>query len=179
MEVMPEESLPGDSSSNGLAEESVKSLKAKVRTLTFAAERLHGGTVGDSHNALPWMCEHAASVINRARKDLDGHTAWWNLKGRSWRQPLIPFGEKVLYLPTGKLDRRVGARFLDDGIYYGLHEGTLGHWIGTVHGVVEARAVRRLPPEARRDLALFMLVKGCPGEGLRGSMCLQNTKSCL
>ena len=110
VEVPTEETPVGDSGANGLSEEAVRTCKAKVRTLRHATEKLHGCKIGETHNSLPWMCLYAAVTINRARRDVNGRTAWENCRGRQWHQPLIPFGERILWLPVGKKQNK-----LDDG----------------------------------------------------------------
>eukprot|EP00973_Karenia_brevis_P051338 7132782-Karenia_brevis.AAC.1 len=71
MEADLEETAVGDSDANGLAEDSVKECKAKIRTLKFAAEKLHGTTIDRTHASLPWMAAYSASLINRSRKGPD------------------------------------------------------------------------------------------------------------
>ena len=96
LSVTPEESSLGDSASNGQAEEAVKAGKAKVRTLKHAAEHLHKTCIGPTHPSLPWMCLHAAALINRARPDVSGRTPWELRHGRAWKAPIVPFSEKCM-----------------------------------------------------------------------------------
>ena len=53
-EVVLEESLMGDSQSNGLAEGAVKEIKGVVRSLRWALEELHGVKIEVSSPVLPW-----------------------------------------------------------------------------------------------------------------------------
>ena len=47
----------GDSQSNGAAEQAVREVKAKVRSLKLAAEKLHKMTIGAEHPVVTWMVE--------------------------------------------------------------------------------------------------------------------------
>eukprot|EP00973_Karenia_brevis_P038880 5367588-Karenia_brevis.AAC.1 len=71
MEADVEEAAIRDSDANGLAEVGVKECKTKIRTLKFAAEKLHGTTPDRTHASLPWMAAYSASLINRSRKGPD------------------------------------------------------------------------------------------------------------
>eukprot|EP00971_Amphidinium_carterae_P275602 5468716-Amphidinium_carterae.1 len=70
------EASKGDSSGNGLAEHSVRELKAKTRGLRLQVEELHDITLVHSDAIVVWMVLFAAMIINIGRRGPDGRTAW-------------------------------------------------------------------------------------------------------
>eukprot|EP00971_Amphidinium_carterae_P114860 2274982-Amphidinium_carterae.1 len=70
------EASKGDSSGNGLAEHSVRELKAKTRGLRLQVEELHNITLVHSDALVVWMVLFTAMIINIGRRGPDGRTAW-------------------------------------------------------------------------------------------------------
>ena len=118
-ETVVETSPVGDSQGNGLAEQAVREVKAKTRTLKFHTEELVGVRIGNDSTVLPWLVKHAVAMINRGRKGPDGRTAWELRHGRPYRRELAMFGEKILYQPVGKRPSRLDPRFIP-GIFFGV-----------------------------------------------------------
>ena len=160
-ECAPETSSKGDSACNGLAELAVKEVKAKVRTLAYAVQVLHGIKLHPGHVAVPWLVQYAAALMNRARRGSDGRTPWELRKGRQFLQALRPFGERILFLPAGKRHSQLDSGYRD-GFFFGVVEGTEEVYVGTPEGVVKARSFRRVPEDARSDSVGFNRVAGSP-----------------
>ncbi len=55
----------------------------------------HRRRIEGEHSAALWMVMHAASVINRGRKDDEGFTAYRRWTGREFAKPVAEFGECV------------------------------------------------------------------------------------
>ena len=49
---------------------------------------------------LPWLVEHAGSVLCRFQKGRDGRTPFERLHGKKPTQEFVPLGEKVLARPV-------------------------------------------------------------------------------
>ena len=171
LEVVTETVSKEQSSGNGLAEGAVKEAKAKIRTLRAASERGLGRTIPEDHDALAWLVEFAAKTVNWFRTGVDGKTPSEKRFGRRFRRPIAPFGQKVLYMPTGKIASRVGADSRwREGCFLGLIGGGSGandYAIGTPDGVVSGRAIKLLPAGSAWDPELLLSVKGLPWDRTR------------
>ena len=161
MTIIPEEAPRGDSQANGLAEGAVRDLKAKVRTLKAALERFLGITVDHTHRCLPWLVMYAAATINRCRRGADGRTPYERAFGRRWTQPMVKFGEFVLWLAPGKRASRL-ASGMKQGVYLGIRDISGEHYVGTPEGVFVARTIRRVLPELQANKDEFEKFRGAP-----------------
>ena len=99
-EVLPEDSYY-DSQGNGLAELAVQVIKAKMRVLGAAAEKLLKVKLEPSDTAIAWLTLWAAMSVNIGRKGPDGRTAWELRHGKPFKRPIADFGERVLYRQPG------------------------------------------------------------------------------
>jgi hypothetical protein len=97
VEIVMEESSVGDDQANALAENTVKNVQGQFRVIKDVLENRHGRQVDGEHPVVPWTVRHAASVVNRARKDDEGFSAYRRWKGREFRKPVTEFGESVLH----------------------------------------------------------------------------------
>lgn len=151
-----------ESQSNGFIEVAVKEVKGLIRTLRHAVENTYGTKVPVDHPVMVWMAPHAAAIINRTKKGTDGKTAWELRKGRPYRKALVPFAEKVLFLPAGKRNQSRAVAKFQMGIFLGLQDNSDEMVVGTPKGVVKARTVKRLSTETARDPEFLLSVKGVP-----------------
>eukprot|EP00971_Amphidinium_carterae_P177580 3521966-Amphidinium_carterae.1 len=85
------EACKGDSSGNGLAEHSVRELKAKTRGLRLQVEELHNIILVHSDALVVWMLLFAAMIINIGRRGPDGRTAWELRYGRNCGRQMAEF----------------------------------------------------------------------------------------
>ena len=113
---------------------------------------------------IAWLVEWAAGVITRYAVKPNGRTAIEEVKGKRSMRPVAEFGEKVTYMPLKsaanpqtKFDNRVEV-----GVWLGLVLTSDETLIGTSHGVVRARSIRRLPEAERWDYTTLALIKGTP-----------------
>ena len=161
-----EVSSVGQSQSNGLAEGAVREVKAKFRSLRFCLEEALGSEIPSDHCVLAWLVQFACLCINVGRRYADGKTAFELRCGRSWKRSLCNFGERVMWLPSGKREGVDKADFCMEGIFLGVLIGakslTDDFLIGTPQGVHTARAVRRYPDCSQWKLADVLAVRGTP-----------------
>ncbi|CAK0798994.1 unnamed protein product, partial [Prorocentrum cordatum] len=160
MDVILEETPERDSQANGLIESAVRDVKATARTLRFAAQELHGSSIGPNHPVLPWLVRFAGDVITRGPRGADGVTPYQRHTGRVYRRALPIFSE-VLYLPTGKHDSRIQERW-NSGLFVGIVERSNELFIVTRDGVKRAKAVRRLAAAERAGADLLANIRGTP-----------------
>ena len=153
-----------DSRSAGHAESGVRIVKEKVRTLICFARELHGVTVGKSHVSLPWCVRFAAQIISRSHRGTDGMTGYRRAYGRS-RMPsrYVPRSEKVFYLEQSKRKVQVEAKW-HEGIFIGIKDESEIAVVGTPHGIVFSRSIRRVPKKDSGDGMLLNSIRGAPWE---------------
>ena len=96
-ETLLENSLVGDSRSNGIAERAVQSVAEQIRVLRTALEAKLKAKVPGNHPVICWLIEHSADLLNKYQKGDDGRTAYHRLRGKSWNHEMVEFGEKVHY----------------------------------------------------------------------------------
>ncbi len=80
MEIVLEQTPVGGHQARVLVENAVKNVQGQFRVIKDALESRRQRRVEGEHPAVPWMAMHAASVINRGRKDDEGFTVY-----RRWR----------------------------------------------------------------------------------------------
>ncbi len=66
--------------------------------------RINKRVEGD-HQAAPWMVTHAATVINRGRKDDEEFKAYRRWKGKEFAWPVAEFGDCVMHLPAASVGK--------------------------------------------------------------------------
>ena len=95
-QVLEEDSIKGESQTNGLAEVGVRIVEGIMRTLIIDVEVKTKTKVGDSSVVMAWLAEHACTVYNRCTVMSDGRTPWQKAYGKASSLSLVPFGERVL-----------------------------------------------------------------------------------
>ena len=91
-------------------------------------------------------------------------TGYRRAYGRS-RMPrrYVPWSEKVFYLEQSKRKVQVEAKW-HEGIFFGIKDESEIAVIGTPHGIVYSRSIRRVPKEDSGDGMLFNSIRGAPWE---------------
>ena len=129
--------------------------------MCFARE-LHGVTIGNSHVSLPWCVRFAAQIMSRSHRGTDGMTGCRRACGRSRRpRRYMPWSEKVLEQSKRKV--QVEAKW-HEGIFLGIKDESEIAVVGTPHGIVFSRSIRRVPKEDSGDGMLFNSISGAPWE---------------
>ena len=167
-EGIPEVSPVKASRSNGMIEVGVRTIEGLVRTHRDAVERSQGIRVDGDSPLVPWLVLWAAYVYNRFSVDVQGRTPYEKCKSKRFKRELLPFGEKVYWLPLARSTRHTDRlnkleNKWEVGHFLGIIEGSDEAYIGLASGeVVKARALKRLPLEQRKDPEGLGKVKGVP-----------------
>ena len=152
--------------SNGEAERAVQMVQGMARTLKEYVEYHSEVELKADHPALPWLVEHAATVLTLFHKGAPKEcmTAHQRLKVKPWRIPLPSWGELVEFLLRGT--SKLSSRW-QPGIFVGVNRDTTEQAVATPEGIHWVVSIRRKPEIARWDGALLAKVKGVPWN-LRG-----------
>ena len=149
--------------SAGHAESGVRIVQEKVRMLARYARELHGVTSGKSHVSLPCCVRFTAEIFGRSHRGTDGMTRYRRAYGRSGvPRRCVPGSVKVFYLEQSKRKVRVEAKWHEE-IFLGVEDESEIAVVGTPHGAVFARSIRRVPKEDSGHGMLFNSIKGSHG----------------
>ena len=97
----------------------------------------------------------AAQIISRSHRGTDGITGYRGAHGRS----RMPWSEKVFYLEQSKRNVQVEAKW-HEWIFLGIKNESEIAVVGTPHGIVFSRSIRRVPKEGSGDGMLFNSSRG-------------------
>ena len=98
-EVTLKDAVKEDKLSNGMVENAVLLLRGVIRTIKCHVESCTQEELWKDSPILPWLVEHAGSMLSRCQKDRDGRTPLERLHGKKPAQEFVSFGEKVLARP--------------------------------------------------------------------------------
>ena len=148
-EVTTEDAVRGDKPSNGLVENTVMLFRGVIRTIECHVESCTREELREDSPILPWLVEHAGSILSRCQKGRDGRTpfekiTWQEANTRVcvvWREGV---GETLIFL------NRMNLRY-KFGVWLGVRNNSAECFIGTAEGVFTAREGRRLEPQSRWD----------------------------
>eukprot|EP00971_Amphidinium_carterae_P047937 944054-Amphidinium_carterae.1 len=121
VEIIPQESPPGDHKAAGAAENAVKRVKGLARTVTLSLHARLGCRLPHKHPLHYWIPDFAATSLNRYSVGEDGKTAEQLRTGTGWHRPAIAYGETVL---VKKLQTTVAKKDLESRFVRGCF---LGH----------------------------------------------------
>ena len=93
-----EDAVKGDKPSNGLLDNAVMMLRGVIRTFKCHWESCTQKELREDSPVLPWLVEHAGSILSRCQKGRDGQAPFERLHGKP-TQEFVPFGERVLARP--------------------------------------------------------------------------------
>ncbi len=86
-------------------ENATQQIEGLVRSHRDAVEQSQGITVGSDSALVPWLAKWAAYVYNRFAVDVNGGTPYELTKGKVFKRELLPFGERIYWLPLSKSQR--------------------------------------------------------------------------
>jgi hypothetical protein len=86
VQIIPEESLVGESQSNGDVESAIKQVQGQIRTLRLNLQARYQEILADNHSVMTWLVPHAADCLNRYLVGTDGKTPRQRLKGRNFKK---------------------------------------------------------------------------------------------
>ena len=159
-----ENSIKGQSKTNGFIENANKFIASQIRTLRSALQRNLQCVIDRNHMVITWLVRYAATLITVYHVGKDGKTAYQRRKGKTMRQPLVDFCEKVMCKPlSNKHDKqnKLDEKFYD-GIYLGFIQRNGEYIIGTEEGIDRARTIRRHTPDKQWDPEFVNKIKGVP-----------------
>ena len=131
VEAIPEESPVGAHQANGSIENGVLQMEGIVRTQRDALEQSQGIRVEHDSPLVPWLVLWSAFVWNRFSVDMNGRTPYERVKGKPFKRELVPFGERVYWLPLTKAQRGQHMNKLEN-------KWRIGHFLGIREGSDEA-----------------------------------------
>ena len=158
-----ENSVPGDSKTNGAAERAVKAVGEQVRVLRAGLQARLDMVVRTSHPMLTWLVQHAADCLSKYQIGEDGKTAYERLKGKKFSRAVVEFGEKVHYKKNlkGHKDNKLDSKW-GEGFFLGFYWKTSEALIGTHEGVKRAGTIRRVGAHRRWDADGLDQIRGVP-----------------
>ena len=144
----------------------MKIVRGVFRTLKLCLEARLGKYLPVAHAITAWLLQHACTVINARCRGPDGRTAWQRVKGRSFRQLPLGFGECVLYKlpskgPQSTPDGNMGSRWLE-GVFLGYNRSSNSYIVATEAGTVSARSLYRRPIANRWSLERISAIVATP-----------------
>ena len=105
----------GDHQSSGLAEVGVREINAQTRILRSQLEQRLGSRIDEKDPLMSWIPRHAANCVSRYRIMDDGRTPDQRRCGKTWKRPVVEFGESVHFRPVG--ENNAGDQRLLRGVY--------------------------------------------------------------
>ena len=127
--------------SNGFVEAVHGHIQGLARTLAYSFQQFH------LPFHLQWHVKYAGFVLSRFTVRPDGRTPFQYLLGTPYVSPLCMFGESVFALIP---DHEVRAAKLTNrwisGCWWGRDASSDEHMVGTKHGLLKCRSVRRKTP---------------------------------
>ena len=119
-QILPEETIPESHASLGALEGCHNLLEGQIRALRLDVEDRFGSIVGVTHQCVPWLVRHATWLLNRFQRRQNGATAFENLKGESYKKPLMHFGERCHRLEAERITHRYDP-LRRTGVWLGRH----------------------------------------------------------
>ena len=108
---------------NGLAEVGVREIMAQTRILRSQLEQRLGNWIDEKHPLMSWIPRHAANCVSRYRIMDVGRTPDQRRCGKTWKRPVVDFGESVHFRPVGENSAiRGGDQRMLCGVYVRNHE---------------------------------------------------------
>ena len=93
--IIPINSPVGESESNGRAENSIRRVQEKIRTIRHHVEQHAGVKIPEQSPIMAWMVRWAAELISKYSRGDDGKSPYERIRGEPSNVPLVPFGETV------------------------------------------------------------------------------------
>ena len=128
-EIIPINSPVGESACNGRVENAVRRIQEKMKTLRHQLEGGIKQKIPDQSPIMAWMARWAAELISKYSAGDDGKSPYERIRQEKCQVPLVPFGEKVLYLPMKTATSSKGEPAKRPGVWFGIIERTgVNHW---------------------------------------------------
>ena len=102
VELVQMMSPEGDRAANGLAEVGVREIKAQTRILRSQLDQRLGNRSDEKDPLMSWIPRHAANCVSRYKLDQ-------RRCGKTWKRPVVEFGESVHFRPVGENNAMQGG----------------------------------------------------------------------
>ena len=158
------ESPVEDHQANGFIEVAVREVKRQVRAVLSDLQERLGFDIKPSHPCMTWLPRHAAYLLTRFRIGPDGKTPYERTFGRTWRAPLVSFGEHVLFRPRPPKDGKKHdlAPRVSMGMYVGTGLRNSDVFVMTARGIVKGNTITRRPPADQYRYENWEELRGVP-----------------
>ena len=93
-EAVLEDAVKERSLQDGLVENEVMLLRGVISTIKCHVESCTQEELREDSPILPWLVEHAGSILSRCQKGRDGWTSFARWLGKKPTQAFVPSGEK-------------------------------------------------------------------------------------
>ena len=80
---------------NGLVDVGIREIKAQTRILRSQPEQRLGSQIDEKDPLMSWIPRHATNCVSRYRIMDDGRTPDQHRCGKTWKRPVVEFGESV------------------------------------------------------------------------------------
>ena len=133
--------------SNGFVEAVHGHIQGLARCYQTQIETNTGIQFSAISHAIPFAIRYAGFVLSRFTVRPDGRTPFQYLLGTPYVSPLCMFGESVFALITDHEERaaKLTNRWIS-GCWWRRDASSDEHLVGTKHGLLKCRSVRRKPP---------------------------------
>ena len=153
----------GDHQANGLAEVGIRETKAHTRILKSRLEERLGSRIDEKDPLMSWIPRHAANCVSRYTIMDDGRTPDQRRCGKTWKRPVVEFGESVHFRPVGENNAlRGGDQRLLRGVYVGHHERSGAAIFLTPDGVKRGTKIAIMMEHERWDRVFIAMCVGLP-----------------
>ena len=126
-------------------------------------EQRLGSQIYEKDPLMSWIPRHAANCVSRCRFMDDGRTPDQRRCGKTWKRPVVEFGESVHLRPVGENNAlRGGDQRLLSGVYVGHHERSGAAIFLTVDGVKRGTRIARMMEHERWDRVFSAMCVGVP-----------------
>ena len=123
-----------------------------MRTMRSCFETRMQKKLPADHVLTNWMALWAADIMNKCNVHVSGRTTHEIITHHKWRNPMISFGEVVIFkLATDKGKRHKLESEWSRGILVGMSGRTTEMIVATSEGVYKCRTVGRVPSEHMTD----------------------------
>ena len=102
VELVQMTSPEGNHRANGLAEVGVREIKAQTRILRSQLEQRLSKRMDEKDPLMSWIPRHAANCVSSYKLMDDGRTPDQRRCGKTWKRPVVEFGESVHFRHVGK-----------------------------------------------------------------------------
>ena len=95
LDIVPENSIVGDSAGNEAMEAGIKTAEGMIRTIKAGLEHNYKIKILKDHPIMSWVIEHSVFLVTYFGLGRNGKTPYQLLKGKLMHRTLVEIGEKV------------------------------------------------------------------------------------